>query len=128
MEFSLLLGGRKVNEAMRAGIARHAKLEQEVISCLLPHSFSFLLHPSYFTLHVPSSLVIVDTMSFFFFGLITVIRTFISSVGSWVIPQTSVRASYGSNLQYTYSSSRLSKNVFCGDRTQVLFYKFSLCL
>ncbi|KAG5124285.1 hypothetical protein JHK82_031022 [Glycine max] len=31
MEFSLLLGGRKVNEAMRAGIARHAKLEQEVI-------------------------------------------------------------------------------------------------
>ncbi|RDY13825.1 Exonuclease V, chloroplastic, partial [Mucuna pruriens] len=31
MEFSLLLGGRKVNQAMRAGIARHAKLEQEVI-------------------------------------------------------------------------------------------------
>ncbi|KOM50724.1 hypothetical protein LR48_Vigan08g155100 [Vigna angularis] len=31
MEFSLLLGGRKVNQAMRAGIARHAKLEQEVL-------------------------------------------------------------------------------------------------
>nr|KYP68481.1 Defects in morphology protein 1 isogeny [Cajanus cajan] len=31
MEFSLLLGRRKVNQAMRAGIARHAKLEEEVI-------------------------------------------------------------------------------------------------
>ncbi|KAK7404680.1 hypothetical protein VNO78_05636 [Psophocarpus tetragonolobus] len=31
MEFSLLLGGRKVNQVMRAGIARHAKLEEEVI-------------------------------------------------------------------------------------------------
>ncbi|KAE9620543.1 putative exonuclease V [Lupinus albus] len=32
MEFSLQLGGRKVNKVMRAGIARHAKLEQEVIT------------------------------------------------------------------------------------------------
>ncbi|TKY67257.1 Exonuclease V [Spatholobus suberectus] len=31
MEFSLLLGGRKVNQVMRVGIARHAKLEEEVI-------------------------------------------------------------------------------------------------
>ncbi|KAJ1424312.1 Exonuclease V [Sesbania bispinosa] len=31
MEFSLLLGGRKTNQVMRAGIARHAKLEEEVI-------------------------------------------------------------------------------------------------
>ncbi|CAJ1979349.1 unnamed protein product [Sphenostylis stenocarpa] len=31
MEFSLLLGGRKVNQAMKAGIARHAKLEEEVL-------------------------------------------------------------------------------------------------
>ncbi|WVZ03726.1 hypothetical protein V8G54_024532 [Vigna mungo] len=43
MEFSLLLGGRKVNQAMKAGIARHAKLEQEVISylvCFIIHSTS----------------------------------------------------------------------------------------
>ncbi|CAL0304097.1 unnamed protein product [Lupinus luteus] len=32
MEFSLQLGKRKVNQAMKAGIARHAKLEQEVIT------------------------------------------------------------------------------------------------
>ncbi|KAL2328652.1 hypothetical protein Fmac_022079 [Flemingia macrophylla] len=31
MEFYLLLGGKKVNQVMRAGIARHAKLEEEVI-------------------------------------------------------------------------------------------------
>ncbi|KAK7262357.1 hypothetical protein RJT34_29926 [Clitoria ternatea] len=31
MEFSLLLGGQKVNKVMKAGIARHAKLEEEVI-------------------------------------------------------------------------------------------------
>ncbi|XP_061359047.1 exonuclease V, chloroplastic-like [Gastrolobium bilobum] len=31
MEFSLLLGGRKTNQVMKAGIARHAKLEEEVI-------------------------------------------------------------------------------------------------
>lgn len=31
MEFSLVLGGRKVNQVMKAGIARHAKLEEEVI-------------------------------------------------------------------------------------------------
>ncbi|ESW04174.1 hypothetical protein PHAVU_011G072700 [Phaseolus vulgaris] len=34
VEFSLLLGGRKVNQAMRAGIARHAKLEEEVLKRL----------------------------------------------------------------------------------------------
>ncbi|KAL5056038.1 hypothetical protein RYX36_036720 [Vicia faba] len=32
MEFSLLLGGKKVNQFMKAGIARHAKLEAEVIT------------------------------------------------------------------------------------------------
>lgn len=32
MEFTLLLGGRKVNQFMKAGIARHAKLEAEVIT------------------------------------------------------------------------------------------------
>ncbi|XP_057454293.1 exonuclease V, chloroplastic-like [Lotus japonicus] len=31
MEFALTLGGRKTNQVMRAGIARHAKLEEEVI-------------------------------------------------------------------------------------------------
>ncbi|KAK2380359.1 exonuclease V, chloroplastic [Trifolium repens] len=31
MEFTLTLGGRKVNQFMKAGIARHAKLEAEVI-------------------------------------------------------------------------------------------------
>jgi len=42
MEFSLLLGGRKrkANQVMRAGIARHAKLEEEVISYLL----YFIIH------------------------------------------------------------------------------------
>ncbi|CAL0329097.1 unnamed protein product [Lupinus luteus] len=32
MEFSLQLGGREMNKIMRAGIERHAKLEQEVIT------------------------------------------------------------------------------------------------
>ncbi|OIW08584.1 hypothetical protein TanjilG_03260 [Lupinus angustifolius] len=32
MEFSLQIGKRKVTQAMKAGIARHAKLEQEVIT------------------------------------------------------------------------------------------------
>jgi len=54
MELTLLVGGRKVNQAMRAGIARHAKLEEEVVSYLVYFIFIQLL-----TLHAPLLLLML---------------------------------------------------------------------